>query len=108
MARNLRDKIRTIVQDAYDLRQESVVTKIESLIKEELQLREEEREITYQDLTYIQSVASQEFSSMRMDQEALGRIHGDHSLMRTLCLVNAMVGFLRQRGFMTAILKYKK
>src|SRR5690606_5054607 len=108
MSRNLRDKIRLIVRDAYDLRQESVVTQIENLIKEELGLREEERAINYQDLTYINSVAAQELTQMRVDQEAIGKVHGDQPMLRTLCIVNATVGFLRQRGLMTALVKYKK
>lgn len=108
MARNLREKIHAIVNDAYDLRQPSVITKIENLIKDEMQLRDEEREITHYDLTYIQSVAVKEMTDMRLDAEHLGKIAGDQGLVRTLCFVNAITGFLRQRGLLSALLKYKK
>lgn len=108
MARNLRDKIRVLLGDAYDIRQESMITKIENLIKEELQLKDEERDITYQDLAYVQDLAVQEYSKMRMDQEALGYIQGDAGLIRTLCSINATVVFLRKQGLLSCILKYKK
>ena len=108
MARNLRDKIRTLVQDAYDLRQESVVTKIENLIKDEMQLRDEERDLTYYDLVYIKSLAVQEFTAMNMTEPTLGKLTGDQEMIRLLCLVNAINGFLRSKGLTPAIFKYKK
>ncbi len=106
--RNLRDKIRALVGDAYDLRMESVVTRIENLVKDELALRDEERQINFQDLNLIQSDAVGEFTRIRMDQDSLGRIAGDDALVRTLCVVNATVSFLRSKGHTTAILRYKK
>lgn len=108
MARNLRDKIRAIVNDSYDIRQESVVTKIENLIKDELQLRDEERTLTPQDVMLIKSTASKEFADMRLDQEFLGYLHGDQESVRTLCLINATVSFLRMKGLTSALLTYKK
>lgn len=108
MARNLRDKIRAIINDSYDIRQESLVTKIENLVKDELQLRDEERSLTPQDVMLIQSNATKEFSEMRMDQEALGYIHGDQGAVRALCLINATVSFLRLKGLTSALLVYKK
>lgn len=108
MARNLREKICTIVNDSYDLRRESVVTRIENLIKDELQLRDEERDLTYQDLTYIQSVAAREFTEMRLSEDAIGKLAGEQSMIRTLCLVNATVSFLRSRGLLHSLFRYKK
>lgn len=108
MARNLRDKLLLVIQDCYDLRQESVVSKLEDLIKDELRLREEEREIDYQDLNYIQSVASSDYVTMRFDKELLGKLFQDQNMVRTLCIVNATVGFLRQKGLLPAVVKYRK
>ena len=108
MARNLRDKIRLLIQDSYDLQQESVVSKIERLVEEELNLAEQEREFNYQDLCQIQSVAVNEFVNLRHDQAAVGRLFQDPDAVRVLCIVNATIGFLRQRGFLSTILKYNK
>lgn len=108
MARNLRDKLRLIIDDAYDLQQEVVLNKLEALVKEELQLREEERLFDYQDLCYIKSVATQEFVNLRHDKESLGKLFQEPETVRLLCIVNATVGFLRSKGFLPMILKYTK
>lgn len=108
MARNLRDKLRLIIEDAYDLQQETVLTKLEALVKEELALREEERLFDYQDLCYIKSVATQEFVNLRHDQGSLGRLFQEPESVRILCIINATVGFLRQKGLLPAIIRYKK
>lgn len=108
MARNIRDKLRLAVQDAYDLKSEEILTKLERLFIEELDLMQVEREFNYQDLCYIQSVAVQEFNTLRHDKESLGRVFSEPELVRNLCVVNATVGFLRQRGFLSTILKYTK
>lgn len=108
MARNLRDKIRLLIADAYDLQQETVISKIEALITDELKLRDEERLFDHQDLCYIQSVATQEFVQLRHDKETLGRLFQEPEMVRSLCIVNATIGFLRSKGLLPAILRYKK
>lgn len=108
MARNIRDKLRLAIQDSYDLRTEDVLSKLERLFIEELELMQVEREFNYQDLCYIQSVAVQEFNNLRHDKESLGRLFSDPEQVRNLCVVNATVGFLRQKGFLPTILKYTK
>lgn len=108
MARNLREKIAAVVQDVYDLRQDSAVTKIENLIKDELQLRDQERDITYYDLTYIKSLAVKEFTDMNMTEPTLGKLTGDQEMIRILCLLNALNSFMRSKGLTPVIFKYKK
>lgn len=106
MARTLRDKINAIVTDAYDLRRESSITLIENLIKEELRLQEEERVLTYIDLLSINSNAINEFTHMNVGPEALGKISGDQSLIRTLCIFNSIISFLRNKKLLTSVIKY--
>lgn len=108
MARNLREKIKSLVNDAYDLRSESIVTKIENLVKEELNLRDEERTYEYEDLVKIQADASRQYVDIAVSQEAVGNITGDQASLRAMCLVDATVGFLRSKGLLSSILKYKK
>ena len=108
MPRNLREKIHAILNDGSDLRPESTVTRIENLVKDELELRNEERSLTYQDLSMIQSFAAREFTSMRMDEQVLGKMSGDQPMIRTLCLVNATVSFLRSKGLLHSTFRYKK
>ena len=108
MARNLRDKLRLAIQDSYDLRKEDVIIKLERLFNEELALAESEREFNYEDLCHINSVAVQEFLSLRHDQSALGKLFQQPELVRNLCIVNATVAFLRQRGFLSTVMRYTK
>lgn len=108
MARNLREKIHAILNDSYDIRRESVVTKIERLIMEELELRNEERDINYQDVSLIQSMAAKEFTQMRTDEGALGKVSGDQPMIRTLCLFNATISFLRSKGLLYSTFRFKK
>ena len=108
MARNLREKISAVVNDAYDLRKESVITRIENLIKDELALQQEDRTISYYDLYDIQSSAIKNFVDMNMTEESLGKLAGDQPMIRTLCLVNSVVGLFRSKGFLNAVIKYEK
>lgn len=108
MSRNLREKIRAAVADAYDLRDEAVVTRLEKLINEELALVVEDRHISYYDLRYIESVAAQEFVNMRMDEEKIGKLSEDKPLIRVLCMVHAVNSYLKQKGLLSATIVYKK
>lgn len=108
MARNLKEKIHAILNDSYDIRRESVVTKIERLLIEELELRNEEREINYQDIGFIQSMAAKSFVEMRTDEGAIGKMSGDQPMIRTLCLFDATVSFLRSKGFLYSTFRFKK
>ena len=108
MPRNLREKIHAILNDGYDLKPESTVTRIENLVKDELELRNEERFLTYQDLSQIQSFAAREFTTMRMDEQALGNLSGEQPMIRNLCLVISTVSFLRSKGLLHSTLRYKK
>lgn len=108
MARNLREKIHAILNDSYDIRRESVVTKIENLIKEELSLKEEERQLNYQDVSFIQSVAARNFVDRRTDEGAIGKMAGDQPMIRTLCMFDAVVSFLRSKGLLSATFIFKK
>ena len=107
MPRNLREKIAAVVNDAYDLRQESVITKLENLVKEELEMRDQERLLTYHDLTVVKSMAVQEFTSMNMSPTSVGsKLAGDQETIRFLCLFNAVIAFLRSKQLINFRLTY--
>jgi hypothetical protein len=108
MARNLREKIQALVNDAYDLQAPSTVTLIENLIKEELELKNEERTFDFYDLNLINSMAIKEFTDMNPSFSGIGRIAGDEPMVRTLCVVKATVSFLRNKGLLSALLRYEK
>jgi hypothetical protein len=109
MPRNLREKIAAIVNDAYDLRQESVITKLENLVKEELEMKDQDRVLTYHDLTVIRSMAVQEFTNMNMSPSAVGsRLAGDQETVRFLCIVNAVISFLRSKQLINFKFNYEK
>lgn len=108
MARNLREKLFAILNDSYDLRQESLVTKLENLLKEELELKQEERLLTYQDIVYIQSVAVKEFVDLNPSEQSIGKLAYDQDMMKHLCLINATILFLRGKGLLSSTFKYKK
>lgn len=108
MSRNIREKIFAIVNDTYDIRREDTVSAIERLIKDELELRDQEREVTYYDMVQIQSLAVKEYSNLRMNEDTLGKMSGDQGLIRTLCVFNATVAFLRSKKLLYSLFRYKK
>lgn len=109
MARNLREKIALIVNDAYDLRQVAVITKLENLFKEELALKDEDRVLTYHDLFTIKSSATQNYTNMNMSTAGLGeKLANDRELVRTLCMIDAVVGFMRLKKLINFKFEYEK
>lgn len=108
MSNSLRDKIRSLVEEAYDLRKESVITKIEQLVEEEVALSKEEYKIGYKDLMLINSSANKHMTEMDLGPESLGKIHGDQSLIRTLCFTNSVVSFLRSKGLLRSLVSFSR
>lgn len=109
MPRNIREKISAIVNDAYDLRQESVITRLENLIKDELQMRDEDRVLTYHDICVIKSAATSEYTKMNLTKDGIGsKMYGDGEAIRFLCIFNAVISFLRSKNLINFKFDYER
>jgi hypothetical protein len=108
MPKNLREKLALVLEDCQDLKQYELLNRLERVVNEELNFLANDHKVDTFDLTQIRSLAINNYNQLNMSQSSLGKAYGDGELVRTLCMVDSVISFLRSKGLVNFTITFNK